>query len=225
MQNAAVTVKKLARRPVQHRSTERAACMGRNSIHVPRTKTIYYYAKKSRPDLPYPRVGFALPESIQVGRCPPPLSFSSMFSSLIAYSTLMYPKTMTSTITEKVSRTEGLTWFQRLVRRFKPASSESGPEYSSLVDDDEESSIASGEERRPKEKETKGGWQWLKAVALLRYPLYISIVIHSFILADLVWAHWFGRVTFGEYGKGFNTDFGKLPDCDTHRLCLLILAM
>jgi hypothetical protein len=132
-----------------------------------------------------------------------------MFSSLIAYSTLMYPKSMSSTITEKVSRNEGLTWWERFVRRFKPTTSRDGPEYSSLVEDDEESSIASGEER-PAKEEPKSGWQWLKAVALLRYPLYISIIIHSLILVDLVWAHWFGRVTFGEYGKGFHTDFGKV---------------
>jgi hypothetical protein len=138
-----------------------------------------------------------------------PFFIISMFSSLIAYSTLMYPKNMSSTITEKVSRNEGLTWWERFVRRFKPTTSRDGPEYSSLVEDDEESSIASGEEHPPKQ-EPKSGWQWLKAVALLRYPLYISIIIHSLILVDLVWAHWFGRVTFGEYGKGFHTDFGKV---------------
>lgn len=114
-----------------------------------------------------------------------------------------------SSIMAKAARTEGLTVWQRLITRHSGSSHRSEPEYSSLVNDDEEASIPHQEPVQEKEDEPKSGWQWLKAVALLRYPLYISIIIHSLILIDLVWAHWFGKVTFGEYGKGFHTDFGE----------------
>jgi hypothetical protein len=130
---------------------------------------------------------------------------------------------MSAIMIEKVSRTEGLNWWERFARRFRPTSNRTGPEYSSLVGDEEEGSISSDSDRQPEPEQPKKGWAWLKAVALLRYPLYISIIIHSLILVDLVWAHWFGRVTFGQYGAGFHTDFGMfqlismISNTDFHR--------
>ncbi|KAF2176083.1 hypothetical protein K469DRAFT_755879 [Zopfia rhizophila CBS 207.26] len=121
----------------------------------------------------------------------------------------MYPKTMAS-ITEKVVRTEGLNFWDRFLRRFKPAPKREGPEYSSLVDDDEEASISSQPDTPPAEAKPNGRWGWLKAIAMLRYPLYISIIIHTLILFDLIWAHWVGRINYGQYGKGFHTDFGMI---------------
>jgi hypothetical protein len=110
-------------------------------------------------------------------------------------------------VSEKALRTEGLSWTERFVRRFK--SSSSGPEYHGLVSDDEESSLHSGGDHTGAEPPKKK-WSILGGLTLLRYPLYISIIIHGIILADLIYAHW--RSPLGTYNKGFKTDWG-MPCC------------
>lgn len=104
---------------------------------------------------------------------------------------------------EKITEIEGRTFADRFFRRSKPT----GPEYENFVDeDDEEASIASGDPL-PKPEKPKSVWGWgLGAVKLIRYPLYISIIIHAMILVDLIYAHW--KSPDGTYLRGFTSDFG-----------------
>jgi len=103
---------------------------------------------------------------------------------------------------EKMSEAEGRTFLDKFFKRDKPT----GPEYEGLVDDDEEASITSGEPL-PQTEKPKSVWGWgLGAVKLIRYPLYISIIIHAMILVDLIYAHW--RSPDGTYLRGFSSDFG-----------------
>lgn len=110
---------------------------------------------------------------------------------------------------EKMTEAEGRTFLDKFFQRSKP----SGPEYEGLVidEEDEEASITSGEPLAKPEK-PKSVWGWgLGAVKLIRYPLYISIIIHAMILVDLIYAHW--RSPDGTYLRGFSTDFGTLYSC------------
>jgi hypothetical protein len=118
---------------------------------------------------------------------------------------------------EKMTETEGRTFLDKFLQRTKPR----GPEYEGLVvdDDDEEAFIASGEPL-PKTEKPKRVWGWgLGVVKLIRYPLYISIIIHAMILVDLIYAHW--RSPDGTYLRGFSSDFGTPYPCLEIHILLL----
>lgn len=121
-----------------------------------------------------------------------------------------------ATISEKANRNEPQSWKGKILRQWSWNKSP-GTEYTNLVSDDEEASLPSTPATpvsEPQQPQAKGYWAWLKALSMLRYPLYISIIIHTLILIDLVYAHWIGRVSYGQYGNGFHTDFGKFSSID-----------
>ncbi|KAL9106115.1 MAG: hypothetical protein Q9227_008815 [Pyrenula ochraceoflavens] len=113
-------------------------------------------------------------------------------------------------MSEKAVQNEGLSWAARFFRLLRVPKYQRG-KYAVITNEAEEGLLPHDPDSPLPEVEmvrpSGGYWGWLKAVSMLRYPLYISIIIHTLILIDLIYAHWIGRVSYGQYGNGFHTDF------------------